>query len=937
MNDQTITVSLPYYRCREQVGRAVESILSQSYPHLRVVVVNDGDPDPPWEELRSIGDPRLVLFTLRQNHGCFFAHQVVLDSTPDCWIALQDADDWSEPERLEKLIEAVRAEDSDGAVSAMIHHIPFGGLTATQIERHPDLARSPDAALEYRGCLMGLFNAGALRSAGGFGAGFRISYDKLLFNLLLMTSRISWVDEPLYNRAVREGSLTTSSESGIGSREWQRVNRKLQSIYASAYKEHRGFCDGRIPREQFLETIRLKCAGSISRRDRKALAMEAERLRTMLDEVRTSASQFRPRTVSITTPRQQRYRATALRDFPFGPESSLVYCPVTRQVHQTANKLLDTVARCRQMDTLGNHALALGRDRRIQSVFGSGASPGGSLRARILQRLRRYSDGNRELMRLNPAELASAAAEISEVVRLGLMVSEGDLIDSVMSGRKPPPPPLDTVGIVTRDRPDSLEKAVRSVAESRRAIEKPLELVIVDRSDASQSQAVIAALESVRGLGASVRYTGEKDVANYARRLAQASGVPLETVEFALAGDALYGVTTGASRNALLLDSAGQLSLQIDDDAVACLAHPPAAEPGVAFSSNPDPTEFWFFESRESLMQSAHFRQADVAALHETLLGKPLSGCVDSTGGSLDLRESRPLHDELLLRGGPQVLVTCAGIAGDSGIGATGYFFVDPASRRRLTKSEEFYRAVVESRQVMRTVRKPTVCPGAGFLSFNIGLDHRELLPPFMPVMRGSDAIFSAILRQVFPDAAVGFLPQCLRHLPAKPRSQDFEELWSEVTRASFSTILLLAIGSCPETLRGQSAVEGLRRLGSHLVTIASSPLDDFEEFLRTSAWRSACGTLGEAERFLQKSETNGDFLRNYQRRYLALARQSLLRAEYVVPRDLMQIAGFDRARSMSRELVRRFGEVLESWPALVAAAKSLRAADVRPGTMLSN
>ena len=57
-----ITVSIAYFRCRLFIAAAVESVLSQTYPNLRVVVVNDGDESAPWSALTHIDDPRLVRF-----------------------------------------------------------------------------------------------------------------------------------------------------------------------------------------------------------------------------------------------------------------------------------------------------------------------------------------------------------------------------------------------------------------------------------------------------------------------------------------------------------------------------------------------------------------------------------------------------------------------------------------------------------------------------------------------------------------------------------------------------------------------------------------------------------------------------------------------------------------------------------------------------------
>src|ERR1700692_1505713 len=97
--DRRIVACIPYYDCRRYVRRAVLSLLSQTHSNITVVVVNDGDPKSPWSELADIRDPRLVRFDMTANHGPYFASAVVLNATTAPYFLVQDADDWSTPDR----------------------------------------------------------------------------------------------------------------------------------------------------------------------------------------------------------------------------------------------------------------------------------------------------------------------------------------------------------------------------------------------------------------------------------------------------------------------------------------------------------------------------------------------------------------------------------------------------------------------------------------------------------------------------------------------------------------------------------------------------------------------------------------------------------------------------------------------------------------------
>src|SRR5262249_32935231 len=89
VSENLVTVSIPYYRCKPYIRKVVESILDQTHWELQLIVVNDGDDQPPWAELAHISDPRLVQFDLRANHGRYFADAVVLNAVDSPYFAVQ--------------------------------------------------------------------------------------------------------------------------------------------------------------------------------------------------------------------------------------------------------------------------------------------------------------------------------------------------------------------------------------------------------------------------------------------------------------------------------------------------------------------------------------------------------------------------------------------------------------------------------------------------------------------------------------------------------------------------------------------------------------------------------------------------------------------------------------------------------------------------------
>jgi glycosyltransferase involved in cell wall biosynthesis len=303
-----VTVTIPYYRCREHIRQCVESVLTQTHTELTAVVVNDGDPEPPWSTLTDIDDKRLVRFDLTRNRGRYFADQVVLAATTSRYLLIHDADDWSEPRRLEVLLARLRAEDAVGAVSAARRsadrHGPARVITMDGVSR----PLSPRFA--HIANLHGLFRTDALRALGGFYAGFVVGYDSFLINALAMTGHVARVEEPLYHWRARANSLTNAAATGMGSELRRTTARELQVMYRAAYRSYAQHHAGRLEADALATSIRELVVRRVGSRVQRELASESRRL-----EAKLRPGLFAPAPVAEPAVRK-RGRAKAPRRVP---------------------------------------------------------------------------------------------------------------------------------------------------------------------------------------------------------------------------------------------------------------------------------------------------------------------------------------------------------------------------------------------------------------------------------------------------------------------------------------------------------------------------------------------------------------------------------------------------------------------------------------------
>ncbi len=292
--DQRITACIPYYRCGRYLRRAVEGLLAQTHQNITVVVVNYGDPDSPWPFLRDVRDPRLVRFDLSGNHGPYFATAVVLNATAAPYLLIQDADDWSPPTRAAHLLDRLRRDGSDLAISAQLYY------SETEAGARPFAVRWRSSTMDpragpsfivrsrltpqflYRLPHHGLFRCDSLRRVGGYYAGFRINYDALVTNLMLMTGRISHLRQPLYYRTVRPGSLTQADDTGMQSQYRRDIINAMSGVYQNCFRFYVDYLAGRTDSRALLNGIRACITSCIPRESALQLAAESRRLRGVL-------------------------------------------------------------------------------------------------------------------------------------------------------------------------------------------------------------------------------------------------------------------------------------------------------------------------------------------------------------------------------------------------------------------------------------------------------------------------------------------------------------------------------------------------------------------------------------------------------------------------------------------------------------------------------
>src|SRR5260370_31044553 len=305
LRGSAVTASIPSFGANQYVRRAVEILLAQTHKEITIGVANDGNSNQPWAELADICDPRLIRFSFKKKRGPYFAHQVVFAASETPFFLIQDADDWSAPNRLSVLLTQLLADDSDFAFSAWQQYRQGnnGTLRPDSVRWHRKNRRSasrppgkqpaptngsflfdPFLNEEFinRASHHGVFRRQALERIGGYYSGFRMNHDTLLTNLLLMTGKVSFVEAPLYHYVIRSDSLSHSDATGARSHALAHVRAQQAAIYREALHWYRAWSNQQITSTEFVAFVRRLSARGVTAEDRAAIAFETSRLATLL-------------------------------------------------------------------------------------------------------------------------------------------------------------------------------------------------------------------------------------------------------------------------------------------------------------------------------------------------------------------------------------------------------------------------------------------------------------------------------------------------------------------------------------------------------------------------------------------------------------------------------------------------------------------------------
>jgi hypothetical protein len=102
-SDTKVSVIMPIHNAEDVIQTALDSVLSQTWTNIEVLVVDDCSTDATVSVVEDYvrRDPRVQLIRAEANGGTYVARNLALRVATGALVTCHDADDWSHPEKIE--------------------------------------------------------------------------------------------------------------------------------------------------------------------------------------------------------------------------------------------------------------------------------------------------------------------------------------------------------------------------------------------------------------------------------------------------------------------------------------------------------------------------------------------------------------------------------------------------------------------------------------------------------------------------------------------------------------------------------------------------------------------------------------------------------------------------------------------------------------------
>lgn len=240
-----VSIIVPIYNVEKYLKTCLDSIVSQTYENLEIILVDDGSPDkcPQICDEYAAKDQRVTVIH-QKNGGISKAREAGIHAATGDYLMTVDGDDWLDPVTVEACVEATKEQNPDCVIFSYVREYPehstvshildqstsfFGRKAEEHICRRlfgliGDELRHPERLESLGSCCMKLYRHDVARKGRYFDTTEVGSSEDTLFNIyaLFKCKNVIYIDEPFYHYRKMGNSITSTYRPKL-SEQWQRL------------------------------------------------------------------------------------------------------------------------------------------------------------------------------------------------------------------------------------------------------------------------------------------------------------------------------------------------------------------------------------------------------------------------------------------------------------------------------------------------------------------------------------------------------------------------------------------------------------------------------------------------------------------------------------------------------------------------------------------
>jgi len=237
-----VSVVIPTYNYGKYIGKAIESVLSQTHKDFEILVVDDGSTDITRDKIEGKYKNEVRYF-YQENKGAPEARNFGLRKAKGEFIVFLDADDWLMPTALQSRIEHLKKHPDSGWVyGPSCYHDEQGRDVTERFASYPFAYRSARRGNILPFMLLGelihtptvMVNRGLIIETGGFDVTLPCLQDYELWLRLAARSSVEFIDACNVVVVTHKNSISQSGTDGYRTR--LKIMREAESSYPDAVR-----------------------------------------------------------------------------------------------------------------------------------------------------------------------------------------------------------------------------------------------------------------------------------------------------------------------------------------------------------------------------------------------------------------------------------------------------------------------------------------------------------------------------------------------------------------------------------------------------------------------------------------------------------------------------------------------------------------------------